>query len=135
FAPAQFHHFHDHWIGLVALGLDRIEFLPQPLYDYVQHGGASLGHERANRMVSLRERLAHQRRLRERVHMWRLHYFVDVWRLRQFCLVLLIRAGRLIAADRRRVLEEVLDGDRSLRMLALLGARGVRELVSSRPET
>jgi glycosyltransferase involved in cell wall biosynthesis len=135
FPPRQFHHFHDHWIGMVARALDGIAYVDEPLYDYVQHGGASLGHERANRMVSLRERLAHQRRLRERVHMWRLHYFVDIWRLRQFCLVLLIRAGRVIPPDRRRVLEQVLDGDRSLRMLTLLGARGVRELVSTAPET
>ncbi len=46
------------------------------------------GTQRANRMTSLRERLAHQRRPRERVHMWRLHYFVDIWRLRQFATVL-----------------------------------------------
>jgi glycosyltransferase involved in cell wall biosynthesis len=135
FPPRQFHHFHDHWIGVVARTLDGIAYVDAPLYDYVQHGAASLGHERANRMVSLRERLARQRNLRERVHMWRLHYFVDIWRLRQFCLVLLLRAGRLIDPDRRRVLEEVLDSDRSLRMLTVLGARGARELVSSKPET
>ncbi len=135
FPPRQFHHFHDHWIGVVARALGGIAYVDEPLYDYVQHGAASLGHERANRMVSLRERLARQRRARERVQMWRLHYFVDIWRLRQFCLVLLIRAGRLIAGDRRRILEEVIDGDRSLRMLGLLGARGVRELVSPKPET
>jgi glycosyltransferase involved in cell wall biosynthesis len=135
FPPRQFHHFHDHWIGVVARTLDGIAYVDEPLYDYIQHGAASLGHERANRMVSLRERLARQRNLRERVHMWRLHYFVDIWRLRQFSLVLLIRAGRVIDPDRRAVLEEVLNGDRSLRMLTVLAARGARELVSSKPET
>jgi glycosyltransferase involved in cell wall biosynthesis len=135
FPPRQFHHFHDHWIGLVALALDGIAYLPDPLYDYVQHGSASLGHERANRMVSLRERLAHQRRLRERIHMWRLHYFVDIWRLRQFCTVLLMRGGAAIAPDKRRVLERFLDGDGSPGLLATLGARGARELVSKTPET
>ena len=40
FPPRQFHHFHDHWIGLVALSLDGIAYVPEPLYDYVQHGAA-----------------------------------------------------------------------------------------------
>jgi glycosyltransferase involved in cell wall biosynthesis len=134
FPPAQFHHFHDHWIGLVALSIGEIAFLPGPLYDYVQHDSASLGHERANRMVSLQDRLSNQRRPRERVHMWRLHYFVDIWRLRQFCAVLLMRAGSAIPARKRRVLERFLDADHSLRSLAVLGLRGARELVGT-PET
>jgi glycosyltransferase involved in cell wall biosynthesis len=134
FPPAQFHHYHDHWLGLVALSTGEIAFVPEPLYDYVQHGGASLGHERANRMVSLRDRLANQRRMRERVQMWRLHYFVDIWRLRQFCAVLLMRAAPAMPADKRAVLERFLDADRSLRSVVALGARGARELVGT-PET
>jgi glycosyltransferase involved in cell wall biosynthesis len=134
FPPAQFHHFHDHWVGLAALSRGEIAFVPEPLYDYVQHGDASLGHERANRMVSLRDRLAHQRQLRERVQMWRLHYFVDIWRLRQFSAVLLMRAGPSITADKRRVLERFLGADHSLRSLVGLGVRGARELVGT-PET
>jgi glycosyltransferase involved in cell wall biosynthesis len=134
FPPAQFHHYHDHWIGLVALSIGEIAFLPEPLYDYVQHGAASLGHERANRMVSLRDRLENQRRMRERVQMWRLHYFVDIWRLRQFCAVLLMRAGDAMPPGKRVVLERFLDADRSLRSLVALGARGARELVGT-PET
>ena len=45
FPPAQFVHFHDHWLGLVGLSLGGIAYVPQPLYDYVQHGEAFLGHE------------------------------------------------------------------------------------------
>ncbi len=134
FPPAQFHHFHDHWIGVAALSLGEVAFVSEPLYDYVQHGAASLGHERANRMVSLRDRLANQRRVRERVQMWRLHYFVDIWRLRQFCSVLLMRAGRSMPADKRRILERFLFADRSLGSLLELGARGARELAGT-PET
>ena len=85
FPPAQFAHFHDHWLGLVALSIGEIAFVSsEPLYDYVQHRNASLGHAAANRMTPLADRLAHRRPLRDRVHMWRLHYFVDIWRLRQF---------------------------------------------------
>jgi glycosyltransferase involved in cell wall biosynthesis len=134
FPPAQFHHFHDHWIALVALGLGEIGFVSQPLYDYVQHGQASLGHERANRMTPLRDRLAHQRQLRDRVRLWRLHYFVDIWRLRQFAAVLLMRLGPSLTADKRRTLERFLVADRSLRSVASLAARGARELVGT-PET
>ena len=58
FPPAQFAHFHDHWLALVALSLGEIGYVDRPLYDYVQHGEASLGHAAANQMTSLRDRLA-----------------------------------------------------------------------------
>ena len=57
FPPAQFAHFHDHWLALVALSLGDIAFVDRPLYDYVQHGDAALGHAAANRMPAMRERL------------------------------------------------------------------------------
>ena len=56
FPPAQFAHFHDHWLALVALSLGDIAFVERPLYDYVQHGDATLGHAAANRMPGMRER-------------------------------------------------------------------------------
>ncbi|HEX8855079.1 MAG TPA: glycosyltransferase [Thermoleophilaceae bacterium] len=135
FPPAQFAHFHDHWIGLTALALGDIAFCDRALYDYVQHGDASLGHAAANRMPSLRERLGALRRdPRERVRMWRMHYFVDVCRLTQFATVLRMRCGERMSADKRRVLDRFLHTDRSLTALARLWARGARELVG-RPET
>jgi glycosyltransferase involved in cell wall biosynthesis len=36
---------HDHWIAMVAMSLGRVAYLDQPLYDYVQHPDAALGHE------------------------------------------------------------------------------------------
>lgn len=134
FPPAQFAHFHDHWIGLTALSLGDVAFVSEPLYDYVQHREASLGHEAANRFTSLRERLAHQRAPRDRVQLWRLHYFVDIWRLRQFAAVLLLRCGPRMTPGKRRTLERFLDGDDSLGLWLTLGARGARELVGT-PET
>lgn len=41
--------FHDQWIAAVALASGRIAYVPRPLYDYVQHGGAARGHEAAMR--------------------------------------------------------------------------------------
>jgi glycosyltransferase involved in cell wall biosynthesis len=131
FPPAQFAHFHDHWIGLVALSLGEIEFVDRPLYDYVQHGNASLGHAAANQMPSLRERLLHRRALSERVRMWRLHYFVDVSRLLQFATVLQMRCSDRMSSSKRRALERFLRTDRSLLALARLGLRGARELVGT----
>ena len=85
FPPRQFSHFHDHWIGLVARVLGEVAFVERPLYDYVQHGNAVLGHAGANWMPPLRDRLGWLKKdPKERVRSWRLHYFVDCCRLIQF---------------------------------------------------
>ncbi|MDQ6821451.1 MAG: glycosyltransferase [Actinomycetota bacterium] len=129
FPPAQFAHFHDHWVALVALARGAIAYVDEPLYDYVQHGGASLGHAAANQMPSMRERIRHQRAVRERVRMWRLHYFVDLCRLMQLAAVLEMRCGPAMSPGKRRTLERFLAGDESLSLLARLGLRGARELL------
>ena len=49
FPPRHGDCYHDHWIGLVALTLGEIRYVDRPLYEYVQHGGAALGHAMANR--------------------------------------------------------------------------------------
>ncbi len=134
FPPGQFAHFHDHWLGLVALALGDIAYVDRPLYDYVQHGGASLGHAAANRMASLRDRLRHRRELRERVRLWRLHYFVDVCRILQFATILRMRCGSGMSLRKRRALDRFLASDRSPAMLVRLGVRGARELTGT-PET
>lgn len=134
FPPAQFAHFHDHWLGLVAACLGEIGYVPRPLYDYVQHGHASLGHAGANRMPSLRDRARQFTRLHERVQMWRLHYFVDVWRCNQFATVLLMRCADRMPRRKRRALERFLRAERSWPVTAALAVRGARELVGT-PET
>jgi glycosyltransferase involved in cell wall biosynthesis len=134
FPPAQFAHFHDHWVGLTALALGEIAFVDRPLYDYVQHGEASLGHAAANRMVGLRDRLLAQRDLRERIRMWRLHYFVDVCRLLLLATILQLRCGDRMSASKRRTLDRFMGTEDSLGSLLHLAGRGARELVG-RPET
>lgn len=135
FPPAQFAHFHDHWIALAALSLGEIAFVDRPLYDYVQHGEAALGHAAANRMPGLGERLRSLKRdPRERVRMWRLHYFVDVSRLKVCATILHMRCGARMAPSKRRVLERFIRTDDSLSALAGLWRRGAREL-AGRPET
>jgi glycosyltransferase involved in cell wall biosynthesis len=135
FPPAQFAHFHDHWIALTALARGDIAFVERPLYDYVQHGNALLGHAAANQMTSMRNRLGSLRRDgRERVGLWRMHYFVDACRLLQFATILRMRAGGQMAPAKRAALDGYLRADRSLLALGGLGLRGLRELLG-RPET
>ncbi len=134
FPPAQFAHYHDHWVALSALALGDIAFVERPLYDYVQHGEASLGHEAANQMTGLLDRLRRRRGVADRVRMWRLHYFVDVCRLRQFATILLLRSGARMSRSKRRVLERFLGADGSAVELVRLGARGAGELVGT-PQT
>jgi glycosyltransferase involved in cell wall biosynthesis len=134
FPPAQFAHFHDHWLALVARSIGEIDFVDRPLYDYVQHGAASLGHAAANQMPSLRARLTARPGLHERIRMRRLHYFVDVWRLLQVVAMLQLRCGERLTAGKRRTLRHFARADRSLSSALTLGVRGLRELVG-RPET
>ena len=136
FPPAQFAHFHDHWLALVALSLGDIAFVERPLYDYVQHGGATLGHAAANRMPGMRERLEAVRRdPRERIRLWRMHYYVDALRLLQFTTILRLRCWPRMPAAKRREIERFERADRSLPALGGLAWRGMQELLGRRRDT
>jgi glycosyltransferase involved in cell wall biosynthesis len=135
FPPAQFAHFHDHWIALVALALGDIEFVDRPLYDYVQHDDATLGHAAANWMPGLTSRFRSLKSPRKRVVLWRHHYFVDACRLMVWATIVRVRCGDRMASEKRRALERFLNGDRSLLALASLWWRGARELLGWRSET
>ncbi len=39
--------YHDHWIACCAAGAGPVAYVPEPLSDYVQHGGNTLGYRRA----------------------------------------------------------------------------------------
>jgi glycosyltransferase involved in cell wall biosynthesis len=134
FPPAQFAHFHDHWLALIALARVPIEFVPEPLYDYVQHRDASLGHAAANQMKSLRRRIADQRDPHERVRTWRLHYFVDVARLLTLAAILRLRCGDELSWRSRVQLRRFEIADRSAGAAVALGLRGLRDMLGT-PET
>ncbi|MEA2167041.1 MAG: hypothetical protein QOF76_341, partial [Solirubrobacteraceae bacterium] len=134
FPPAQFAHFHDHWLGLCALARGEIAYVDRPLYDYIQHAGAALGHAAANQITGVRERLSSLRRdPADRVRVYRGIYFVDAARLTQFATILLLREPSMAPA-KRRALETFLAADTSLLAAARLWLRGAREYVG-RPET
>ena len=130
FPPAQFAHYHDHWIALTALAVGHIAYVDRPLYDYVQHTGAALGHVEASRVRALRTRIASLRTdLRERLRAWKMRYFFDVCRLISVATVLEQRCGPAMSADKRRVLERFLRTDGSIALTVDLWQRGLPELV------
>ena len=136
FPPAQFAHFHDHWLGVTALALGEIAFVDRPLYDYVQHDNAVLGHAAATRVTAMRDRIARLKEdPRERIGRWRMHFFVDNCRLAHFSTVVTMRCGDRIAPAKRRALERFAGGNPSLSSLGTLGLRAVRELAADRPTT
>ncbi len=127
FPPAQFAHFHDHWIALTALALGDIEFVDRPLYDYTQHDAAVLGHAAANRRTAMGDRVAKLGEdPRERVRRWRMHFFVDNCRLSQFATVLELRCGERMAAAKRRALRPFAAANASRRRARPAGRRAPR---------
>ncbi len=133
FPPKLGNNYHDHWIALVAMSLGRVAYVDEPLHDYVQHGGAALGHARANaahrrgrnRRERIRRRVERLRRLpRERFHLgWRYLYF-DLW-----CPIALtarvaeLRCGQVMASGKLRTLRRFQDSRRGLSWLAARSAR------------
>jgi glycosyltransferase involved in cell wall biosynthesis len=135
FPPAQFAHFHDHWLALNALVLGGIEFVDRPLYDYVQHRQAALGHAKATHVVAFGQRLGRWRGdPRERVRVYRTRYFVDVMRLMAFASILQMRCGPRMSQRHRHELDEFLALECSLPAMARLSWRAGRELAGA-PET
>ena len=134
--PAQFTHYHDHWLAVTALALGDIRYVDRSLYGYVQHAHATLGHATATRMTRFGDRLASARKgARGRVRLWRMHYFVDACRSLHFATVLEMRCGDRMSARKRRALDGFADADRSALRLPGLFARGARELMRRRPVT
>jgi ABC-type polysaccharide/polyol phosphate transport system ATPase subunit/glycosyltransferase involved in cell wall biosynthesis len=117
---------HDHWLAIVAMARGEIAYVPRPLYDYVQHDDAALGHGPANQ--GARSDVAQRM---ERVRSagvlagWGLIYHQHYRRLQLAATVLKLRLGDELAPDRANAIDRILRGD-SLRSAAWLGARAVR---------
>jgi hypothetical protein len=113
---------HDHWIGMVAMSLGELGFVDRPLYDYVQHGTAALGHERSvqrqgrrrarGTLRSLRDRSALRLALIQRLSAARRNYS-QVLSVRAHAELLLLRGGRRISGRKRRVLRRAARLERS----------------------
>ena len=139
FPPAFGKLFHDHWLALVGATLGEIAFVDRPLYDYVQHERALLGHERAQAWADpgrgLGERL---RDFRDRPQYfyehWRTTYFQEYCRISLLARLLLARREQQLLPSRRRLLHRFVDMERSPGAIAWLAARQARAL-AGRDET
>jgi len=138
FPPRHGDPYHDHWLASVALASGTVNYVDRPLYDYVQHGGAALGHARANAMHLRRRRGMAPLRLLRHPHStfagWREIYFWDLCRIAQFATVLQQRCGERMGVRKRRAVRLLIGGDRSPRAIAWLALRRIRGL-AGRNET
>ena len=119
--------FHDHWFAVVALALGEIAYIEEPLYDYVQHGGAVIGHSRANRQPRpIRRRLVE--RLRNPTGAARAVYYYDWHQHLLFCEVLRLRCWDRMTPRKRRILARLLGADSGMGGLAWMLGRRARRL-------
>jgi len=135
FPPPLGNAYHDHWIAQVALALGRLAYVPEPLYDYVQHGDAALGHLGANNNgLNSESRAQRVRRFGGRVREhgvhpgWRPYYFNIYMRTRVTSRVLAMRLGSRMTAAKRRALKRATPGSGS--NLAWMVGRSLRNGVA-----
>ncbi|MCO5314719.1 MAG: glycosyltransferase [Solirubrobacterales bacterium] len=125
--------FHDQWLALVARSLGRITYLDRPLYDYIQHRGATLGHEAANRdrraAAPWRSRaILSPRAWKEFVRGWRAAYFYGYRRIGLLAATLSARCDRELSWREHRMLRRIGRAERSLPAFAWLAARPLRRI-------
>jgi glycosyltransferase involved in cell wall biosynthesis len=121
--------YHDQWLAAVALACGEIRHLEEPLYDYVQHEGAVLGHA-GRAPASRKSRLPTLAGLRERRPSWREAYFSQWCRLRETARVLAERCGDELTPRKRRALSLFTMSERSPAVWAWLAARTLRSALS-----
>jgi glycosyltransferase involved in cell wall biosynthesis len=127
FPPLLAKGFHDHWLAVVALSLGEIAYIDEPLYDYVQHGGAVIGHSGANkRPRPIRRQLIE--RLRNPTGGARAVYYYDWHQQLLFCEVLRLRCWKRMEPAKRRILRRLLDADSGIGGIAWLLGRRARRL-------
>jgi O-antigen biosynthesis protein len=107
--------FHDRWIAMVASVLGGIAYVDRPLYDYVQHSGATFGHSGAaeagrppgeSRLRTFRRRLVDLRRKRFHPN-WRATHDAVLARSVQEAEVLRLRLGDRMSPAERRAVERI----------------------------
>jgi glycosyltransferase involved in cell wall biosynthesis len=111
--------YHDHWLALLALADGEIAYLDEPLYDYVQHGGAVLGHVGG-------ETAGPAPANGPRAQRWRQAYREEYLRVLGLARQLAARCEPLPDHRRRRALRRFLATERSPAGLAWLAWRAAR---------
>ena len=101
------HSFHDQWIALVALARGPLAYVDRPLYDYVQHRSAVLGHHSRDAKVNrppLRQRMV------SRFLGLRGMYFGEYLRMALTGQTLLLRCGSEMTRKKKRSVARVING-------------------------
>ena len=127
FPPRLARAFHDHWLAVVAMSRGEIAYLDEPLYDYVQHVDAVIGHSMANKKPrTIRRHLIE--RLRNPTGGSRIVYFYD-WHQELLLLeVLRLRCWPRMTPAKRRMLRRLLSADSGVAGLTWLLGRRTRRL-------
>jgi glycosyltransferase involved in cell wall biosynthesis len=131
--PPEFENcFHDHWIAQVAMALGGISYIDRPLYDYVQHGNAALGHFAANAFGrydrSVLERLlsrAASFRPQSLHPGWRWPYFKLYCRIAVNVAILQLRCGDRMTEAKQRTLDRMSDSPRGVAWLTVRATRSL----------
>lgn len=119
--------YHDHWLALLALAGGEIAYLDEPLYDYIQHDAAVLGHVGG-------ETVAPAPAAGSRSQRWRRAYREEYRRVLGLAQQLAARCEPLPDSRRRRSLRRFLASERSPVGVAWLAWRAARHALG-RSET
>jgi glycosyltransferase involved in cell wall biosynthesis len=127
FPPSLANPFHDHWLAVVALASGQVAYIDRPLYDYVQHPGAVIGHSTANRRPRpIRQHLLE--RLRNPGPGSRRVYYYNWQQQLLFAEVLRLRCWERMSAAKRRTVTRLLGADSGVLGLSWLLGRRARRL-------
>lgn len=123
--------YHDQWLALTAMATGGLAWVDRPLYDYVQHGGATLGHQAATHAkarVDLRTMLARVKRgeWQRLASGWRAAYFLAYRRICVLAETLLLRCGEQIGRSDGRQIRRFIKAERSPVGFLWLAARSQR---------
>ena len=127
FPPAHGSPYHDHWLALVALSRGEIAYVDEPLWDYVQHADAVIGHSAANRPPLRLGRALRERRRRGGKTAMAVYYY-DWLQLRVLVEVLRLRCWPAMSEGKRRALTWLLAAERNPAAFAWLLGRRARRL-------
>jgi glycosyltransferase involved in cell wall biosynthesis len=121
--------YHDHWLACVALALGEVEFLAEPLYDYIQHGGNNVGYFSPPRSSWLAlTRTAMQRLIAASGAQLAHIYEEKVLKPRDIARTILKQTAGTLPATKRAELERLAAIDNSWRKMGWLLVRGLRKL-------
>jgi glycosyltransferase involved in cell wall biosynthesis len=127
FPPRLARAFHDHWVAVVAMARGDLAYVDEPLYDYVQHHDAVIGHSMANKKPRpIRRHLVE--RLRNPTGGSRIVYFYDWHQQLLFAEVVRLRCWDRMTPAKRRVVRRLLSADSGVSGLTWLLSRRARRL-------